>query len=309
MRIAVTGATGFLGRYLVENLLADGAQLRCWARTARGAATARFTHPNLEWIPGELACSTSTRRLVEGCDALVHAALDRPGSAFQGQEGNIIEFVEKNLIGTLQLIEAARVSRVSRCIIISTCAVHDRILDDRPLDETHPLWATSHYGACKGAIEKFVHSYGYGHGYPICALRPTGIYGLAQPAEKSKWFRLIRAIVENEPVVCRRGGKEVHAADVAKAVGILLHADSIAGECFNCYDRYVSEFDVAQIAQGLVHSRSTIDGQPMAPRHQIETRKLRDLGMAFGGEDRLVATVRELVDAVHRNLEQRSRPG
>ncbi len=300
MRVALTGATGFLGRYLVETLLADGAQLRCWMRPRSHAATPLLDHPDVEWIPGELACPSSAAQLVEGCDALVHAALDRPGRAFQGQEGDVVEFVQKNLLGTLQLIEAARAARVARCIIISTCAVHDRILDDRPLDETHPLWPTSHYGACKGAIEKFVHSYGYGDRYPICAVRPTGIYGLAQPAEKSKWFGLVQAIVDNEPVVCRRGGKEVHAADVAKAVGVLLHADSIAGECFNCYDRYVSEYDVAQIAKQLVDSQSSIDGQPMTPKHQIDTGKLRSLGMTFGGEERLVATIRELVEAAHR---------
>ena len=71
------------------------------------------------------------------------------------------------------------------------CAVHETILDDRPLDEAHPLWPHSHYGAHKAAIEAFVHSYGRGHGYPICALRPTGIYGLARPARASKWFDLI----------------------------------------------------------------------------------------------------------------------
>jgi nucleoside-diphosphate-sugar epimerase len=90
----------------------------------------------------------------------------------------VIEFVQKNVVGTLMLIEAARRVGVSRFVFISTCAVHEKILDDRPLDEAHPLRATSHYGAHKAAIEKFVHSYGLGDGYPICALRPTGVFVL-----------------------------------------------------------------------------------------------------------------------------------
>jgi nucleoside-diphosphate-sugar epimerase len=49
--------------------------------------------------------------------------------------------------------------------------VHDVILQDRPLDEAHPLWPKSHYGAHKAAIEKFVHSFGLGEGYAICSLR------------------------------------------------------------------------------------------------------------------------------------------
>ena len=45
---------------------------------------------------------------------------------------------------------------VRRFVFIATCAVHDVILSDRPLDEAHPLWPKSHYGAHKAAIEKFV---------------------------------------------------------------------------------------------------------------------------------------------------------
>jgi nucleoside-diphosphate-sugar epimerase len=91
-------------------------------------------------------------------------------------------------------------------------------------------WATSHYGAHKAAIEQFVHSYGFGQGYPICALRPTGIYGVARPVASSKWFDLVEAVAHGQAVECRRGGKEVHAADVAKAVEILLSAEGVAGE-------------------------------------------------------------------------------
>ena len=217
---------------------------------------------------------------------------------FRGAEGDLIEFVQKNVVGTLELIEAARRANVGRFVFISTCAVHEKILDDRPLDEAHPLWATSHYGAHKAAIEKFVHSYGLGQGYPICALRPTGVYGVARPIQNSKWYDLVAAVVRGETVQCSRGGKEVHAADVAKAVGILLTADGIAGEAFNCYDRYVSEFDVATLAKELSGSTSQIVGEPMQPKHQIVTDKIRALGMQFGGDERLRHTVAELVESV-----------
>jgi nucleoside-diphosphate-sugar epimerase len=202
------------------------------------------------------------------------------------------------VVGTLELIEAARSAGVGRFIFISTCAVHEKILDDRPLDETHPLWPMSHYGAYKAAIEKFVHSYGLGQGYPICALRPTGVYGVARPIENSKWYNLVSAVVRGETVQCSRGGKEVHAADVAKAVGILLTADGIAGEAFNCYDRYVSEFDVAQLAKELSGSASEIVGEPKQPKHQIITDWIRTLGMQFGGDELLKQTVAQLVEGV-----------
>ncbi len=202
------------------------------------------------------------------------------------------------MVGTLELIEAARGANVGRFVFISTCAVHEKILDDRPLDEAHPLWPKSHYGAYKAAVEKFVHSYGFGQGYAICALRPTGVYGVARPAQNSKWHDLVAAVVRGEKVQCSRGGKEVHAADVAKAAGILLTANGIAGEAFNCYDRYISEWDVATLAKELSGSTSQIVGEPMQPKHQIVTDKIRALGMQFGSDERLRHTVAELVESV-----------
>ena len=298
MKVAVTGATGFIGRYIVRHLVEEGYECRCWFRPASDRGGFEDVNDRVEWVAGELADGRESS-FVHGCDAVVHAALHHPGGGFRGGDGDPIEFVEKNVVGTLRLIEAARAAGVGRFVFISTCAVHEKILDDRPLDEAHPLWATSHYGAHKAAIEKFVHSYGLGQGYPICALRPTGVYGVMRPVEQSKWFDLIHAIVRGDDVDCQRGGKEVHAADVARAAGVLLKADNAAvtGEAFNCYDRYISEYDVATLAKQLSGSSCRISGEQPRPKHQIVTDKLRGVGMEFGGEALFEKTVSELVDA------------
>lgn len=297
MRVALTGATGFIGRYIANHLAEQGHQLRCWHR-ASSNRDGFDKVGDLEWLVGDLGDPDDATTLANGCDAVVHAALYRPGTRFRGAEGDVIEFVQKNVVGTLVLIEAARRAGAKRFVFISTCAVHEKILDDRPLDEAHPLWASSHYGAHKAAIEKFVHSYGLGDGYPICALRPTGVYGATRPIQNSKWYDLVSAVVRGETVQCKRGGKEVHAADVAKAVGVLLTADRVAGEAFNCYDRYVSELEVATLAKQLSGSNSQIIGEPIQPKHQIVTDKIRALGMQFGGEALLKKTVAELIDGV-----------
>jgi len=298
MKIAITGATGFLGRYLVARLAPQDNTCRCWYRPDSDRSGFEQWQPQIEWVAGELGNAQAVAPLVAGCDAVVHAALHHPGGGFRGGEGNVLDFVEKNVLGTLELIEAARQVGVRRFVFISTCAVHEKILADRPLDETHPTWATSHYGAHKAAIEQFVHSYGFGDGYPICALRPTGIYGLAHPPAQSRWFDLVRAVARGEDVECHGGGKEVHASDVARAVEILLTADGIAGEAYNCCDRYISRHEVASIAKTLSGSRSAIYGTPAAPKSQIETQKLQRLGMRFGGRPLLEQTIQQMLDAV-----------
>jgi nucleoside-diphosphate-sugar epimerase len=172
MRIAITGATGFLGRYIVNHLAAVGHLCRCWYRPSSDRSGFEAVQRQIDWVQGELGEVQAAADLVAGCNAVVHAALYHPGGGFRNGEGEVLEFVEKNVLGTLQLIEAARQASVGRFVYISTCAVHEKILDDRPLDETHPTQATSHYGAHKAAIEQFVHSYGFGQGYPTSARSP-----------------------------------------------------------------------------------------------------------------------------------------
>lgn len=293
MKVAVTGATGFLGRYIVNDLLTAGHDCRCWYRS--GSNRTGFASGPCEWIPGALAETEAANRLVDGADAVVHAALYRPGAAFRGGEGDLAEFVRVNVLGTVELIEAARRAGVPRFVFISTCAVHEVILDDRQLDEAHPLWPLSHYGAHKAAIEKFVHSYGLGEGYAVCSLRPTGIYGVTTPPDDSKWLDVVRTIVAGKPFASAKGGKEVHAADVARAARRLLEADGIAGQAYNCYDMYIAEQDVAEIAKRLTGSGSKIENMKRSPKHQIDTGKIASLGMTFGGRQTLEDYVSELI--------------
>ena len=68
-----------------------------------------------------------------------------------------------------------------------------------------------------------------------------------------------------QTVDCHGGGKEVHAADMARAVEILLTAEGIVGEVYNCYDGYVSDYEVATIAKQLSGSHSEIRGSAAVP--------------------------------------------
>jgi hypothetical protein len=110
-------------------------------------------------------------------------------------------------------------------------------------------------------------------------------------------------VLRGERVESSRGGKEVHVADVARAVELLLRAEAraVAGHSFNCCDLYVAEEHVARIAKELTGSPSEIAALNRGPKHQIDTRKIRALGMTFGGEPLLRRTVAELVEAHRRN--------
>src|SRR5579871_3575869 len=128
MLVAVTGATGFIGRYLVAHLVEQGHRCRCWHRPSSDQSGFEKLNDRVEWLPGSLGDEKASQALVAGCDAVVHAALEHTGGRFMGGEGSIVEFVQKNLVGTIQLIESARHANVGRFVFISTCAVHDRIL-------------------------------------------------------------------------------------------------------------------------------------------------------------------------------------
>jgi nucleoside-diphosphate-sugar epimerase len=304
MLIAVTGATGFLGRYIVQQLASAGHRLRCWYRPTSDRGGLDEAAQAIDWLPGGLGAPGAAQQLVRGTDAVIHAAVQWQGPRSRGRRshGDPDVFFGVNLTGSLQLYQAAFEAGVPRFVFVSSCAVHEVILGDRPLDEAHPLWPTSHYGAHKAALEAFVHSYGLGQGWPICALRPAGIYGLAHPPQDSRWYDLVGQVLRGEPVATDKGGKEVHAADVARAAELLLHADTktIAGQAYNCCDGYVAEQDVAGIARELSGSRSDVAGLNRGPVNHIYTRKLRALGMTFGGEPLLRHTVQELIDAHRR---------
>tara|TARA_R110002049_G_scaffold2750_8_gene22259 strand:- start:209497 stop:210480 length:984 start_codon:yes stop_codon:yes gene_type:complete len=311
VKIAVTGATGFLGRYVVKELRSRGHQIVAWrGRSAKKSDeresdakesgtdghTDSGTDPGVRWISGRLGEQASTHALVAGADAVVHAALYRDCANFMDDPRDLISYAETNVIGALRLLQSSAEHQVRKFVNVSSGTVHQKVLTDRPLDETHPLWPESMYGAAKASVETWIHAFGFGGKLNACTLRPTAIYGVAEPIESSKWFALVKDVAAAKTVHPTGGSKEVHVADVARAIRILLETDHpVAGETYNCSDRMISRFEVAQVAKRLSGSDSIIEGKPKVAKNAIETRKLQNLGMQFGGTQRLEETVAALL--------------
>ena len=85
MRVAITGATGFLGRYLVHHLTGTGHQLRCWYRTGSDRSGFDRKAGAVDWQVGELGDASASRNLVRGVDAVVHAAVQWEGPRNRGR--------------------------------------------------------------------------------------------------------------------------------------------------------------------------------------------------------------------------------
>ena len=75
MRIGLTGATGFVGRYIARHLIDQGHSLQCWFRPASDRSGLEDLATSLQWVPGDLADADSAHALAANCQAVVHAAL------------------------------------------------------------------------------------------------------------------------------------------------------------------------------------------------------------------------------------------
>lgn len=299
MKVAVTGATGIVGRFVVQRLREQGAHVRALAR----ADSDRRGLAHLDWIAGELTDAVALQRLVAGVDAVVHCAYEHVAGRYRGGEGNDrLRFWRANLLAGVELMEQARVAGVSRLVVISSRAVyghaspaHDWVDDDdRPVPDTF-------YGALKLALEAHASAFSAADGVCYASLRPTGVYGITHPVRRSKWFDLGRALLRREQLPPPRLSTEVHGADMAAAVWLLLTApaDTVAGRSFNCSDVVVDTRAVmARLAMRLVGDADLPGAVETRLRHPMHTPALRALGWKPGGEALLDRTIDELAERV-----------
>ena len=299
MRVAITGATGIVGQFVARRLLAEGVAVRALSR----APTPHAAFASIEWLAGDLQDAGVVERLVDGVDAVVHCAYQHEPGRYRGGEGdNRCSYWRANLLAGIELMERARRAAVSRLVLISSRAVFGRNspAPDSVGDNDCPV-PDSFYGALKLALEAHASAFSASDGVCYASLRSTGVYGLVDPLENSKWFDIASAVLHGRPLPPARLATEVHGSDLAAAVWLLLQAadEDIAGRAFNCSDLLIDTRDVmASLATCL---NAPVDLPPAAqrtPRHALRAQALQALGWRPGGEALLRQVLEDLAAAV-----------
>lgn len=184
MRVFVTGAGGFIGSHVVEALLAHGRKVRALVHY-NGAGRRGFLdelsrpeHKRLEIVSGDVRDAHQMDRWMEGCSGVLHlAALIGIPYSYQAAGS----YVETNIQGTLNILEACRRHKVRRAVVTSTSEVYGTA-QQMPMSESHPLRAQSPYAATKIGADQLALSYHKSHGVPVVVLRPFNTYGPRQSA-------------------------------------------------------------------------------------------------------------------------------
>jgi nucleoside-diphosphate-sugar epimerase len=297
--IAITGATGYVGRFVVAELQQRGMAIHALSRPQ--ADRNGFAQP-VEWITGDLRSVDAINQLVHNVDAVVHLAYEHvPGQYRNGEGSDLPTWLDANLYGSLRLLQAAQQAKVQRFIFLSSRAVFSRSEPGRVLDELHPISPDTHYGAYKASVEAFMRSFAHTSKMSTCSVRATGIYGLTYPVRRSKWWELIQAVLHDQPITSNRGGTEVHGSDVAKTIATLLMRSSLDIPTLHLSDLYVTTREIVRLAREFAHRPGDLPADSPAPSNVMVSRYLTDLGIMLGNMPLLEKTISELVAAAKVN--------
>jgi NAD dependent epimerase/dehydratase len=183
-RVLVTGAGGFIGGHLTERLVTDGADVRALVRY-----NSRDQHGSLDALDpdvkahidvraGDLRDLESVQAAIAGVEIVLHLGAQ---IAIPYSYVNPRDFFETNVLGTLNVAQAALAEGVERVVQTSTSEVYGSA-QTVPITEEHPLEAQSPYAASKIASDKLMDSFNRSHELGVVVLRPFNTFGPGQSA-------------------------------------------------------------------------------------------------------------------------------
>lgn len=292
-RSVVSGATGLIGRGVVERLLAEGHQVVVAGR--RPPPAGYFSGP-VSFSPDTLDPDEDHTATFERADNFIHAALDHLPGRYRGGEGDDPQgFIRLNRDGTLARFRAAKAAGVRRIVFFSTRAVYGGQPAHAVLTEQTVPAPNSLYGEIKLACERGLAEICDGTMRGV-SLRVTGVYGPPPPGRRHKWADLIEGHLAGKPQPSR-SGTEVHSDDVAWAVMLALGVPLAHPHEVLCVsDLIVDHADILAIANDAAGCTVPLPLRAdTAMVHPMDAGKLRRIGWRPGGARLLDASVRELV--------------
>lgn len=236
-KVLVTGADGFIGSHLVELLVGLGAEVTAlcvynsrgsfgWLDSLRGSE-------NVNFVLGDVRDPSQMNHIVKGHSTVFHlASLIAIPYSYEAPTS----YIDTNVKGTLNILEAAKHAGVSRVVHTSTSEVYGTALYT-PIDEKHELQPQSPYSASKIAADMVANSYHSSFGLPVTTLRPFNTYGPRQS---------LRAVIPTVIAQVLSGSKKLNVGsldpirdfnyvdDTARAfVELALAKDEVLGETYN----------------------------------------------------------------------------
>lgn len=272
MSVAVTGATGLVGRFFVEDALVRGERVLALTRSAPEPG---FFSAPVQHMPYELGNAPD----LSGVHTLIHCAFSHVPGRYRGGEGdNPAAFIRKNYDGTVTLFEAAKAQGVQRIVFLSSRAVYDGYPPDQELVEGMKLSPQSLYGDVKLKAERALEAL-TGPDLVGQSLRATGVYGPARLGQRHKWADLFDDFIAGRPIAPRRG-TEVHGADLARAIPVL--ADAPSGP-YNLSDILLDRQDLLAAYARLTGCSNALPARADMPISQMSTARARSHGWKPGG--------------------------
>lgn len=293
--VLITGGSGFVGRFLVDDLHTHG-----WRVTIAGrqAPSAGSLPPDVGFQPLALDPSTDYRPIIGGFDALIHAGFSHVAGRYRGGEGNDIRgFWDRNFLSSILLFEAAKQTGIDRIVFLSSRAVYGRQRPGAPLREETPCHPNTHYGLVKSACEQHLATIAHQSQLAAASLRVTGVYGVSHRSRKNKWEDLIKDYLAGRSIT-PRFGTEVHGHDVAAAVKLMLEApsDKVSGRAFNVSDLTIDRRDILSLVRAHFGCDHPLPARAVATTYNVmKTSKLEQLGWQPGGQDLFKSTMAKII--------------
>jgi dTDP-glucose 4,6-dehydratase len=221
-KILITGAGGFIGSHLTEELARQGEEVRAFvrynSRDERGLLEdlPKEIQNQIEVVPGDLKDPDGVKKALKGCSKVFHlgALIAIPYSYIHP-----FDFIQTNVVGLAHLLNAClEEGTMERVIHTSTSEVYGTA-QYIPIDEKHPLQAQSPYAASKIAADKLAESYYLSFGLPIATLRPFNTFGPRQS---------LRAII---PTIISQaiGDKKIRLGNTQPRRDFLFVKDTVRG--------------------------------------------------------------------------------